>query len=102
MCFQRDVFFVEMLEVGLVYKKRDTKCYTYELKTILSNDNSKCPLQTVHMDYIYRFPCHAHLYKISEYKPIIYTDETWVNVHYTKYYIWVDSDGKGPRKKGEN
>ena len=39
------------------------------------------------------------IYKIREYRhenrPIIYTDETWVNAHHTKDYVWVDGDGKG-------
>ena len=76
--------------MGFVYKKRDTKRYIYEQKNIIER--------------------HAYLYyKIREYRhenrPISYTDETWVNAHHTKYYIWVDNDGKGgwkvPSGKGQ-
>ena len=77
-------------EMGFVYKKRDTKRYIYEQKNIIEQR-------------------HAYLYKIREYRhenrPIIYTDETWVNAHHTKDYIWVDCDGKGgwkvPSGKGQ-
>ena len=77
-------------EMGFLYKKRDTKRYIYEQKNIIEQR-------------------HTYLYKIREYRrdnrPIIYTDETWVNAHHTKEYIWVDGDGKGgwkvPSGKGQ-
>ena len=60
--------------MGFLYKKRDTKRYIYEQKNIIEQR-------------------HTYLYKIREYRrdnrPIIYTDETWVNAHHTKEYIWL-------------
>ena len=69
--------------MGFSYKKRDTKCYIYEQKHISEQRLT-------------------YLYKIQEYRcenrPIIYTDETWVNADHTKDNVWVYGDGKGGRK----
>ena len=90
MCFQRDGFVVEMFE-----------------------GNGICIQETGHKTLHIRIEKHieqrhAYLYKIREYRqenrPIIYTDETWVNAHHAKDYIWVDCDGGGwkvPSGKGQ-
>ena len=67
-----------------MYKKHDNKRYIYEQR-------------------------HAYLQTITQLrkdnKTIIYTDETWINAHYTQEHIWIDFDGregwKVPSGKGQ-
>ena len=66
--------------MGFFYKKADNKRFLYKQHDIIEQR-------------------HTYLQAIrklrQQNKTIVYTDETWVNAHHTKEYIWVDYDGKG-------
>ena len=53
----------------------------------------------------YIFTSYTQTATTKQNKTIVYTDQTWVNAHYTNKYIWVDYDGKGgwkvPSGKGQ-
>ena len=68
-------------ELGFSYKKRDGKQYIYEQRNTIEQIHTY--LQTVRK------------LRQDNTRDLIYTDETWVNVHHTNEHIWIDSDGKG-------
>ena len=76
-------------DMGFTYKKRDNKQYVYKQNII---EQRRTYLKTI----LKLQKQNAHL---------IYTDETWINEHHNKEYVWVDSDGKGgwkvPSRKGQ-
>ena len=72
------------------YKKKDNKQFLYEQRNILEQRDT-------------------YLRQIRQLRQqnvnLVYTDETWVNVHHNNDYVWIDSDGKDGQKvpsgKGE-
>ena len=90
--FSGTVLFVEMFEGnGICITRNGTQNVTYtNRKTLLNND------MLIYTRYV-----NTDM-KTDQ---LLYTDETWVNTHHTKDYIWVDSDGKGgwkvPSGKGQ-
>ena len=77
-----------MREMGFCYKKHENRRYIYE------------PPRIIH-DYLRRLRKNR---SPTEYRPVVYLNETWVNAHHGHDTMWVDGDGeagwKHPSGKG--
>ncbi len=70
--------------MGFIYSKHNAMIFIHEQAVVIEQRHDY--LRTV-----------RHLR--AEGRPIVYTDETWVNAHHSHDHIWVDEDGNGGWKR---